>query len=1312
MKRNTLPSSPFVGLRPFQDYESPLFFGRHEQNFDLLQKLHETQFLAVVGSSGSGKSSLIRAGLIPKLKAGFLVQDRDRWHVVVMQPGDSPLHNLATKILDINSDNTLQLADFLDDLDIRGTQAIVDNLAPILKGSTANLLLLVDQFEEIFRFGINPENQERRDEAANFVAIMLGLAEQHRLPIYVVMTMRSDFLGSCDVFYGLPEALNRSQYLVPRLTRQQRREAIEGPIRLYGETITPRLVNRVLNDVSDEQDQLPVLQHALMRIWNYWEEGHTNNESIDLQHYEAIGGTLRKALDRHAEEACNELGSDRSKEIAEKLFKALTDVDPEGKRVRRPVQIKEICAITGADPAEVIQVIDRFRQPPRSFLMPPAGIELDNDSIIDISHESLIRVWDRLGRWVDEEAESAQFYQRLAEAAKLHETGKTALWQDPDLTLAIEWREKNRPTKHWAQRYDPAFDRAMDFLDKSKDKWERDKREKEEAHRKELRRAWIVTLSFFLTTLVALLFSLYTWQLKNEAKRQAKLVEASSLLNTVELIQDPLIQALLLTEMKGFEEPPGGVRIASQVSNQVIPLRVLPWTENNKNGCDLRLMIASDSNPEDKIIDEFEMEFKSKKNQCAVLIVRATSDSDRWTIAGFNDAGDFRTEVIDNPHHNLWKELKKEPQEESRITKLALSSLDRTHKNNSDEVSIFSADFSSDGSQIVAGGADGTVRIWRTDGNGEPVVLGRHKVEVRSVDFSPSDSQVVSGSVDGKVRIWRADGNGESELLGEHDGPVWSVHFSPSGSQVVSGGSDGKVRIWQSDGNGEPVVLGKHDGPVWSVHFSPSGSQVVSGGSDGKVRIWQSDGNGEPVVLRGHKGTVWSVNFSPDGLQVASAGDDRIIRLWHLKSNSKKELFGPENKVLSIGFNQNASQVVGGSEDGTIWIWKLGSSEQKNFFGHKGRVWSVNFSQDGSRLLSAGQDGTIRIWPSNLSAGGEVLGSHKHHKVLSVAFSSDGSQVVSGGDDGMVRIWQFDGSREQVSLGQFETSRLLSTDFSPDGSQVVSGSDDGKVQIWRLNSSDGPMTLGEHKGKVWSVDFSPDGSQVVSGGEDGMVRIWQSDGSGEVWDLDRHYDEVYSVSFNPCDESQVVSGGKDGQDGMVRLWRLDGSGKPEVLGKQAVSVWSIAFSPDGSQVVSGGADGEVWIWQSDGNGKLIGAHKGGSRVQSVGFNPDGTRVVSSSGEDEIIYIWRVDGSDDEPIVMALANQTIVWSVDFHPNGQWIVSGNDDGTVRRWPFGWTALLEHLEEKTKGLCLTKKERKKYLKESAAEADSVYNNCQEKI
>src|SRR6185295_15025797 len=354
------------------------------------------------------------------------------------------------------------------------------------------------------------------DEAVAFVKILLEASRHREVPVYVALMLRSDFIGNCLELPKLPEAINEGLYLVPRMTRDELRAAIVGPVAVGGSTIAPRLVSRLLNDVGDDPDQLPILQHSLMRTWDCWEEDHHPGEPLDLRHYEAIG-TMREALSRHAEEAFGEL-DERGRSIAESLFRALTELGADGKGTRRPVRLAEVCALAEGGVEEVAAVADRFRRPGRSFLMPPAEIRLRSDSVLDLSHESLMRIWGRLERW-EEEGQSAQVYLGLARAAARYESGASALWRDPELQTALNWRRQQRPTEAWAARYDPSWERAERFLEASAAERDGQIAEREASRRRKLRQARTLTIVFAAVALGLLALGGYAYWQERKAER-------------------------------------------------------------------------------------------------------------------------------------------------------------------------------------------------------------------------------------------------------------------------------------------------------------------------------------------------------------------------------------------------------------------------------------------------------------------------------------------------------------------------------------------------------------------------------------------------------------------------------------------------------------------------------------------------------------------------------------------------------------------------------------------------------------------------
>ena len=434
---NSPLSNPFPGLRPFRSDEHHLFFGREVQTSALLQLLRTNRFLAVVGTSGSGKSSLVRAGMIAELHGGTMTQAGSTWEVMILRPGGSPIENLARAFVEgdlYDAQDASTLPRLLATLN-RSRFGLVEAMkqSDVFEPGT-NLLVVVDQFEELFRF--RQQGVDSEETAAAFVNLLLTASQQAECPIYVTITMRSDYLGDCSEIPGLAEAVNDGEYLIPRLMRDQKRDAIEKPIGVGGAKISPLLVQRLLNDVGDDPDQLPVLQHALMRMWEVWSAGSDHTRPIDFADFEATGG-LASALSNHADEIYDSLPDDRDRAACEKIFKTLTEKGNDNRGIRRPTRLAHLQAIAAADRDTVTTVLDAFRSSGVTFLMPGTEVDLADRTVIDLSHESLMRGWQRLCGWVDDEAQSARIFRRLLDTARLCKDGKAGLFHDPDLQIAI-----------------------------------------------------------------------------------------------------------------------------------------------------------------------------------------------------------------------------------------------------------------------------------------------------------------------------------------------------------------------------------------------------------------------------------------------------------------------------------------------------------------------------------------------------------------------------------------------------------------------------------------------------------------------------------------------------------------------------------------------------------------------------------------------------------------------------------------------------------------------------------------------------------
>jgi energy-coupling factor transporter ATP-binding protein EcfA2 len=454
---------PFVGLRSFRQDESHLFFGREKQIVELMEKLHHSRFIGVIGNSGCGKSSIIKAGLIPKLKAGFLSEERDIWITATFTPAHHPILNLIKAINNaLSSDISIDEKKVIE----LGVSYVIDFLHNYLCGNRINLLILVDQFEELFTIEKTDEAQSNEDIL--FVNLILTISRSRECPIYVITTMRSEYIGKCNKFYGLPEMLNSGQYLIPRLNRQQIRQVIELPIKLLGYKISARLLDLLLNESDEKFDQLPVLQHCLLLTFLEWTKS-ADGDVIDIQHYYKIG-KFKNALSLHADHLFFELNT-AEQNVCVLLFKSLSAINYENEFIRRPQtiqQLKDVSAISvDFKNDELVAVLKTFSAEPATFLTISSKSYSDHD-IVDISHESLLKNWHRLSEWIKQEATAARKLNWLANNVK----EKRELLRGIDLKDALTWLREEHPSEAWAKRYHLKLPEIREYIEAS------DKKEK------------------------------------------------------------------------------------------------------------------------------------------------------------------------------------------------------------------------------------------------------------------------------------------------------------------------------------------------------------------------------------------------------------------------------------------------------------------------------------------------------------------------------------------------------------------------------------------------------------------------------------------------------------------------------------------------------------------------------------------------------------------------------------------------------------------------------------------------------------------
>jgi WD40 repeat protein len=1028
MAQQLSTSNPFPGLRSFESDENHLFFGRETQIRESIERLTQKRFLAIIGSSGSGKSSLVRAGIIPSLFKQLHHSISGEWNVMIFRPGENPIERLTTTLVE-----TFKLVPSGQNFESQCKQIVTElhknpsTLVEIIKKSAGskNTLIVIDQFEEIFRFKQESEaNEDSYHETNQFVNLFLEALNQQQVPIYIALTMRADFLSDCAEFLGLTEALNEGHYLVPRMTIEERKTAITAPILLCGGAISERLVERLIDDTGNDPDQLPILQHALMRTWDFWQTTRLDDQPIDIAHYEAIG-TMKEALSRHAEEVYNELPDTHAHQITEKLFKSLTNLGEDSRGTRRPTSLAEICRITDSKEEQVINIIESFRQSGRSFLMPPVTIDLFPETMIDISHESLMRVWTRLRSWVEEETKSAELYLRLSKSAELYQDGRAGLLVNPELQLAMKWKTDTKPNSTWANRYNPAFERSILFLEHSNKEFNLEIARRESQQKRELKRAKMFAVILGSASVVSLLFLMVAMNLKFKAEESERIA----------LEQQKIAFSQSSEAQKQRKEAIAQKHISDQ--QQQIAEQQQRLAERERAFAVQQQGIAV---RQTQIAVEQKQEAVSQKQKADEAKIAA--------IKARDEAENQRKEAL-NQKKNAEEQRTKAEISERNAQRLRYIS---TARSLAIQASVV---YKSDRSELPALIALQAYNFNKAS-NGSPkdpdiykalsevaddkIVFSGHTGEVRSVAVSPDGQWILSGSNDGTVRIWNTlPKNGPQPLS-------TVLKFSKIGR---------KISRPTASSDGRSSTSGIFDKAVRTVDFSPDGKYAAAGFFDGTIRVWDMNNRvAEPIVFIGHTDVVSEITFMPDSKKLASASADGSVRLWNIEQNNSDQT--PMSLLLSVKLTSLAHSPDGhllafGCEDGTVQIInmnKLGELPMVIRTGEKA-IEAVGFSPDGITLATGGRSGKLQLWNVKKvdTKPTELLGHISG--ITRIRFSPDGGTIATSSLDKSIRLWNYRKLEEQPIVIQSGHDKwIYSLVFNSDGTKLITGSADNSIKIW------------------------------------------------------------------------------------------------------------------------------------------------------------------------------------------------------------------------------------------------------------------------
>lgn len=988
--------NPFPGVRSYEIEENDLFFGREEQIEELVSLMSATRFVAITGASGCGKSSLIKAGFIPRLTRTSGKDTSKEWEFTLFSPGEDPIGRMAEafSLMARKASGSHVPARSKEELEKElrsGNDGLTRLFNEIPSISDRNLLIVIDQFEELFRFKRSYMSTYTPADAAQFVDLILHALDQSSIPVYIIISMRSDFIDKCTDYPGLTEKINHGYYLVPRMTERNVRAAITGPVIAKGAHISEKLVNRLLEEVRHEPDQLPVLQHALMRTWGKWSQVRDKEPQIDVHHYESIG-TMKEALSLHAEEAFHELQGERQQLIAEKLFKALVVVGEDSRGSRRPTQLAEICSIANAKQEEVAEVINCFRQPGRSFLMPPMNVPLNEESIIDITHESIMRIWQRLHDWVVEETNSAQLYLRLAKSAELYQEGKTGLWVDPELHLAINWKEHTHPNQSWANRYDPAFDRAINFLNYSHKEAERAIALKEERQHRELVRARRFAIILGIASIVSIFFLIISINLtfkaeasEKKSQEKEKLAQLESL-RAAEQRKEAVIQRRISEQQQQIAEQQK--RITEEQKEFAIQQQQIAIREQKE--AVLQRQLAEEAKNE-----AVEARDEAQEQRRIALEQKQIAETER-TKAEISEQNARRLRLVAVANSMAIKSIEMQQSLTGDLPGLLAVQAYRMNLENEGpprDPDIFRA-------LSGASKSDRFVRI--------------HQNEVRAVAAGTKGKTLYSCSLDGTVKI--VDRNTPDILLRSlktnsygQDG-FFSLAVSADERYVAAGTYDGSILTWDlTRTDPEPEVLTGHGFIVTTLCFNESSGELASGSADGSVLLWNLSGTEvRQQIIDQSSARVSALCFSPDGNILAWANEDGAIRWMNLKSMAPLPVLiqpsGPA--VYSLAISPDGKLLASGDATGAVMLWS-GSDPGKpqvSLIGHISRVSGLLFIPDDQLMASCSFDGTIRLWDYMDPDNPPIVIDDFDFWITCMDLSPDQKSLIAGSADKSIRI--------------------------------------------------------------------------------------------------------------------------------------------------------------------------------------------------------------------------------------------------------------------------------------------------------------------
>jgi energy-coupling factor transporter ATP-binding protein EcfA2 len=938
-----IKSNPFPGLRAYRPDEGHLFFGRMESTTKVAARLKDNRFVSVIGASGSGKSSLVLSGVIPALIREN-AEGKKLWSYLVFRPDINPVDNLAAELSTLSAGagfTQLSQASIAASLHNR-SEGITDVINKIRKSLRQQIVIVIDQFEEIFRYSPVSTRGTEGDEATDFIDLLVNAVQQPDQGLHLILTLRSEYVSECSRFHSLTNLMNTSSFLLPQIGRDLLSAVIEEPVKVSGATIDRSLVKIILSELSDNPGQLPVLQHLLMRMWNHWNKAGDMSRPLSIADYEAVG-TLKGAISQHAGQALEEL-NERHRYVCSRLFRAITVRTEDGREMRRPETIATIATQTGCTVEEIINVAEVFRHPDYSFLTPASDIPLNKDSVIDLSHESIIKLWSTIRKWLDDEDASKRLYLKLAAAAEQYQEGNGKLWSAPDLFIAIKWREENNPTLAWAEKIDPAFERTMLFLKNSEEEYAALEVYNKKADYGKIKRSRLIAGILGMMVLLALiaLGTLYSLRNRSEKQKSVALQLKDEAIAYTNVLGDSL--NLLSYTFRTAEQEAGLEKL-----NAISAINRAQEAEKKASAKDNML--------------------KEAENEKTAAVVMATVENRSKMLAvarslamrSINHTGEQDLQILLAWQAYLFNERHEGIEDDADIFS-ALYEVSKRYGNKyysrfrPDGASVTAVAQGPDGYFFYTADTEGRVLRWQNDqpGKGYNLIWSGDKV-IKAMSVSPDASWLACGTSTSEVIMIPLADDSVGYQMQNAGGSLTALIFNKTGNLLFTSTIEGAVTEWDLKSRKGNSIVGDPKGVI-ALEISEDNNLLAALTKDGRVMLWNPEAPGRQFTLDAGEKVITSLKFIPGREKLATGDETGIIDIWDTGTKTiGANVEGHTSAIHAIAFNKTDNQMITADKSGDIRIWALSDLTQPPIVisDSKEDIMELFFNKDGNAFLAA-----------------------------------------------------------------------------------------------------------------------------------------------------------------------------------------------------------------------------------------------------------------------------------------------------------------------------------------------------------------------